>query len=86
VLNGAWSTFEAPYHGVEASGSASSPALSVRAASAASRFSDSIRLGRLRTSGTAWYDRRRRARAFLARVTYDFYTGAGWRTTDERQG
>jgi len=83
VLNGAWSTFEAPYHGVEAEWQRF---LRRRVGSERLRgvsFSDSIRLGQAPNLG----DRvvmtvEAGSGHFWRAVTYDFYTGAGWRTTE----
>src|SRR6267143_1585176 len=83
VLNGAWSTFEGPYHGVEAEWQRFFAGVSGPSRLRGVSFSDSIRLGQAPNLG----DRvimtvQAGAGHFWRAVTYDFYTGAGWRTTE----
>ena len=83
VLNGAWSTFEAPYHSVEAEWQRFFAGVSGPSRLRGVSFSDSIRLGQAPNLG----DRvimtvEAPAGHFWRAVTYDFYTGAGWRTTE----
>jgi transglutaminase-like putative cysteine protease len=83
VLNGAWSTFEGPYHGVEAEWQRFFAGVSGPSRIRGVSFSDSIRLGQAPNLG----DRvimtvEAPAGHFWRAVTYDFYTGAGWRTTE----
>jgi transglutaminase-like putative cysteine protease len=83
VLNGAWSTFEAPYHGVEAEWQRFFAGVSGPSRLRGVSFSDSIRLGQSPNLG----DRvimtvEAGGGHFWRAVTYDFYTGAGWRTTE----
>jgi transglutaminase-like putative cysteine protease len=83
VLNGAWSTFEGPYHGVEAEWQRFFAGVSGPSRLRGVSFSDSIRLGQAPNLG----DRvimtvEAPAGHFWRAVTYDFYTGAGWRTTE----
>jgi transglutaminase-like putative cysteine protease len=83
VLNGAWSTFEGPYHAVEAEWQRFFAGVSGPSRLRGVSFSDSIRLGQAPNLGdrvimTVEADSGR----FWRAVTYDFYTGAGWRTTE----
>src|SRR5881397_652385 len=83
VLNTAWSTFEAPYHSVEAEWQRFFAGVSGPSRLRGVSFSDSIRLGQAPNLG----DRvimtvQAGAGHFWRAVTYDFYTGAGWRTTE----
>jgi transglutaminase-like putative cysteine protease/xanthosine utilization system XapX-like protein len=83
VLNGAWSTFEGPYHGVEAEWQRFFAGVSGPSRLRGVSFSDSIRLGQAPNLG----DRvimtvEAPSGHFWRAVTYDFYTGAGWRTTE----
>ena len=83
VLNGAWSTFEGPYHGVEAEWQRFFAGVSGPSRLRGVSFSDSIRLGQAPNLG----DRvvmtvEAGSGHFWRAVTYDFYTGAGWRTTE----
>jgi transglutaminase-like putative cysteine protease len=83
VLNGAWSTFEGPYHGVEAEWQRFFAGVSGPSRLRGVSFSDSIRLGQAPNLG----DRvimtvDAPSGHFWRAVTYDFYTGAGWRTTE----
>jgi len=83
VLNGAWSTFEGPYHSVEAEWQRFFAGVSGPSRIRGVSFSDSIRLGQAPNLG----DRvvmtvEAPAGHFWRAVTYDFYTGAGWRTTE----
>jgi transglutaminase-like putative cysteine protease/xanthosine utilization system XapX-like protein len=83
VLNGAWSTFEGPYHSVEAEWQRFFAGVSGPSRLRGVSFSDSIRLGQAPNLG----DRvimtvDAPSGHFWRAVTYDFYTGAGWRTTE----
>jgi transglutaminase-like putative cysteine protease len=83
VLNGAWSTFESPYHSVEAEWQRFFAGVSGPSRLRGVSFSDSIRLGQAPNLG----DRvimtvDAPSGHFWRAVTYDFYTGAGWRTTE----
>src|SRR3989441_3659492 len=83
VLNGAWSTFEGPYHSVEAEWQRFFAGVSGPSRLRGVSFSDSIRLGQAPNLG----DRvvmtvEAGSGHFWRAVTYDFYTGAGWRTTE----
>src|SRR2546425_3143750 len=83
VLNAAWSTFETPYHSVEAEWQRFFAGVSGPSRLRGVSFSDSIRLGQAPNLG----DRvimtvQSGAGHFWRAVTYDFYTGAGWRTTE----
>jgi transglutaminase-like putative cysteine protease len=83
VLNGAWSTFEGPYHSVEAEWQRFFAGVSGPSRLRGVSFSDSIRLGQAPNLG----DRvimtvDASSGHFWRAVTYDFYTGAGWRTTE----
>ncbi|HEV8535049.1 MAG TPA: transglutaminase domain-containing protein [Candidatus Limnocylindria bacterium] len=83
VLNGAWSTFEGPYHSIEAEWQRFFAGVSGPSRLRGVSFSDSIRLGQAPNLG----DRvimtvEARDGRFWRAVTYDFYTGAGWRTTE----
>ena len=83
VLNTAWSTFETPYHSVEAEWQRFFAGVSGPSRLRGVSFSDSIRLGQAPNLG----DRvimtvQSGAGHFWRAVTYDFYTGAGWRTTE----
>jgi len=83
VLNTAWSTFEGPYHSVEAEWQRFFAGVSGPSRLRGVSFSDSIRLGQAPNLG----DRvimtvQAGAGHFWRAVTYDFYTGAGWRTTE----
>jgi transglutaminase-like putative cysteine protease len=83
VLNGAWSTFEGPYHSVEAEWQRFFAGVSGPSRLRGVSFSDAIRLGQAPNLG----DRvimtvDAPAGHFWRAVTYDFYTGAGWRTTE----
>jgi transglutaminase-like putative cysteine protease len=83
VLNGAWSTFEGPYHAVEAEWQRFFAGVSGPSRLRGVSFSDSIRLGQAPNLGdrvimTVEADTGR----FWRANTYDFYTGAGWRTTE----
>ena len=83
VLNGAWSTFEGPYHSVEAEWQRFFAGVSGPSRLRGVSFSDSIRLGQAPNLG----DRvimtvESGGGHFWRAVTYDFYTGAGWRTTE----
>ena len=83
VLNGAWSTFEGPYHSVEAEWQRFFAGVSGPSRLRGVSFSDSIRLGQAPNLG----DRvvmtvEAPSGHFWRAVTYDFYTGAGWRTTE----
>jgi transglutaminase-like putative cysteine protease len=83
VLNGAWGTFEGPYHGVEAEWQRFFAGVSGPSRLRGVSFSDSFRLGQAPNLG----DRvvmtvEAPSGHFWRAVTYDFYTGAGWRTTE----
>jgi len=83
VLNGAWSTFEGPYHSVEAEWQRFFAGVSGPSRLRGVSFSDSIRLGQAPNLG----DRvimtvEAPSGHFWRAVAYDFYTGAGWRTTE----
>jgi transglutaminase-like putative cysteine protease len=83
VLNGAWSTFEGPYHSVEAEWQRFFAGVSGPSRLRGVSFSDSIRLGQAPNLG----DRvimtvEAPSGHFWRAVTYDFYTGAGWRSTE----
>jgi len=83
VLNGAWSTFEGPYHSAEAEWQRFFAGVSGPSRLRGVSFSDSIRLGQAPNLG----DRvvmtvEAPSGHFWRAVTYDFYTGAGWRTTE----
>src|SRR2546422_3079635 len=83
VLTGAWSTFEAPYHSVEAEWQRFFAGVSGPSRLRGVSFSDSIRLGQSPNLG----DRvimtvDAPSGHFWRAVSYDFYTGAGWRTTE----
>jgi transglutaminase-like putative cysteine protease len=83
VLNGAWSTFEGPYHSVEAEWQRFFAGVSGPSRLRGVSFSDSIRLGQAPNLG----DRvimtvDAPSGHFWRAVTYDFYTGAGWRSTE----
>ncbi len=83
VLNNAWSTFEGPYHSVEGEWQRFFAGVSGPSRLRGVSFSDSIRLGQAPNLG----DRivmtvDSPAAHFWRGVTYDFYTGAGWRTTE----
>ena len=83
VLNSAWSTFEGPYHSVEAEWQRFFAGVSGPSRLRGVSFSDSIRLGQAPNLG----DRvimtvEAPSGHFWRAVTYDFYTGAGWRTTE----
>jgi transglutaminase-like putative cysteine protease len=83
VLNGAWSTFEGPYHSIEAEWQRFFAGVSGPSRLRGVSFSDSIRLGQAPNLG----DRvimtvDAPSGHFWRAVTYDFYTGAGWRTTE----
>jgi transglutaminase-like putative cysteine protease len=84
VLNGAWSTFEGPYHSVEAEWQRFFAGVSGPSRLKGVSFSDSIRLGQAPNLG----DRvimtvEAGGGHFWRATTYDFYTGAGWRTTEQ---
>jgi transglutaminase-like putative cysteine protease len=83
LLNGAWSTFEGPYHSVEAEWQRFFAGVSGPSRLRGVSFSDSIRLGQAPNLG----DRvimtvEASSGHFWRAITYDFYTGAGWRTTE----
>ncbi|MDP9265519.1 MAG: transglutaminaseTgpA domain-containing protein [Chloroflexota bacterium] len=83
VLNTAFNTFEGPYHRVEAEWQRFFAGVSGPSRLRGVSFSDSIRLGQAPNLGdrivmTVTSD----AGHFWRAVTYDFYTGAGWRTTE----
>ena len=83
VLNGAWTTFEGPYHSVEAEWQRFFAGVSGPSRLRGVSFSDAIRLGQAPNLG----DRvimtvEAPSGHFWRAVTYDFYTGAGWRTTE----
>jgi transglutaminase-like putative cysteine protease len=83
VLNTAWSTFEAPYHSVEAEWQRFFAGVSGPSRLRGVSFSDSIRLGQAPNLG----DRvimtvDAGGGHFWRAVTYDFYTGASWRNTE----
>lgn len=83
VLNGAWSTFEAPYKSAEAEWQRFFAGVSGPSRLKGVSFSESIRLGQSPNLG----DRvimtvDAPSGRFWRAVTYDFYTGAGWRTTE----
>src|SRR2546425_1569206 len=83
VLNNAWSTFESPYHRVEAEWQRFFAGVSGPSRLRGVSFSDSIRLGQAPNLG----DRvimtvEAPSGHFWRAVAYDFYTGAGWRTTE----
>jgi transglutaminase-like putative cysteine protease len=83
VLTGAWSTFEGPYHSVEAEWQRFFAGVSGPSRLRGVSFSDSIRLGQSPNLG----DRvimtvDAPSGHFWRAVSYDFYTGAGWRTTE----
>src|SRR2546428_8245306 len=83
VLNTAWSTFEGPYHSVEAEWQRFFAGVSGPSRLRGVSFSDSIRLGQAPNLG----DRvimtvEAPSGHFWRAVAYDFYTGAGWRTTE----
>ena len=83
VLNTAFNTFEGPYHRVEAEWQRFFAGVSGPSRLRGVSFSDSIRLGQAPNLGdrivmTVTSDEGH----FWRAVTYDFYTGAGWRTTE----
>ena len=83
VLNSAWSTFESPYHSVEAEWQRFFAGVSGPSRLRGVSFSDSIRLGQAPNLG----DRvimtvDAGGGHFWRAVTYDFYTGASWRNTE----
>jgi transglutaminase-like putative cysteine protease len=83
VLNGAWSTFESPYHRVEAEWQRFFAGVSGPSRLRGVSFSDSIRLGQAPNLGDrVVFTVEAGAAHFWRAVTYDFYTGAGWRTTE----
>src|SRR5947209_17796702 len=83
VLNGAWSTFEGPYHSVEAEWQRFFAGVSGPSRLRGVSFSDSIRLGQAPNLGyRVIMTVQAGAGHFWRAVTYDFYTGAGWRTTE----
>ncbi|TME28081.1 MAG: DUF4129 domain-containing protein [Chloroflexi bacterium] len=83
VLNGAWSTFEGPYHSVEAEWQRFFAGVSGPSRLRGVSFSDSIRLGQAPNLGDRVIMTVEAAGGhFWRAVTYDFYTGAGWRTTE----
>jgi transglutaminase-like putative cysteine protease/xanthosine utilization system XapX-like protein len=83
VLNGAWSTFEGPYHSVEAEWQRFFAGVSGPSRLRGVSFSDSIRLGQAPNLGDRVIMTVDAPQAhFWRAVTYDFYTGAGWRTTE----
>ena len=83
VLNNAWSTFESPYHRVEAEWQRFFAGVSGPSRLRGVSFSDSIRLGQSPNLGDrVVFTVEAGAGHFWRAVTYDFYTGAGWRTTE----
>ena len=83
MLNGAWSTFEGPYHSVEAEWQRFIAGVSGPSRLRGVSFSDSIRLGQAPNLGDRVIMTVEAAGGhFWRAVTYDFYTGAGWRTTE----
>jgi transglutaminase-like putative cysteine protease len=83
VLNGAWSTFEGPYHSVEAEWQRFFAGVSGPSRLRGVSFSDSIRLGQAPNLGDRVIMTVEAPEGhFWRAVTYDFYTGAGWRTTE----
>jgi transglutaminase-like putative cysteine protease len=83
VLNGAWSTFEGPYHSVEAEWQRFFAGVSGPSRLRGVSFSDSIRLGQSPNLGDRVIMTVEAPEGhFWRAVTYDFYTGAGWRTTE----
>ena len=83
VLNGAWSTFEGPYHSVEAEWQRFFAGVSGPSRLRGVSFSDSIRLGQAPNLGERVVMTVQSGGGhFWRAVTYDFYTGAGWRTTE----
>ncbi|MDQ2912091.1 MAG: hypothetical protein M3T56_02430 [Chloroflexota bacterium] len=83
VLNGAWSTFEGPYHSVEAEWQRFFAGVSGPSRLRGVSFSDSIRLGQAPNLGDRVIMTVDASQPhFWRAVTYDFYTGAGWRTTE----
>jgi transglutaminase-like putative cysteine protease len=83
VLNGAWSTFEGPYHSVEAEWQRFFAGVSGPSRLRGVSFSDSIRLGQAPNLGERVIMTVEAPQPhFWRAVTYDFYTGAGWRTTE----
>ncbi len=83
LVNGAFGTFEGPYHRVEAEWQRFFAGVSGPSRLRGVSFSDSIRLGQAPNLG----DRvvmtvDAPGGHFWRAVTYDFYTGAGWRTTE----
>ena len=83
VVNGAFGTFEGPYHRVEAEWQRFFAGVSGPSRLRGVSFSDSIRLGQAPNLG----DRvvmtvDSPGGHFWRAVSYDFYTGAGWRTTE----
>ena len=83
VLNGAWSTFEGPYHSVEAEWQRFFAGVSGPSRLRGVSFSDSIRLGQAPNLGDRVIMTVESPKPLFWRaVTYDFYTGAGWRTTE----
>jgi transglutaminase-like putative cysteine protease len=83
VLNGAWSTFEGPYHSVEAEWQRFFAGVSGPSRLRGVSFSDSIRLGQAPNLGDRVIMTVDAPQGhFWRAVTYDFYTGAGWRTTE----
>jgi transglutaminase-like putative cysteine protease len=83
VLNGAWTTFEGPYHSVEAEWQRFFAGVSGPSRLRGVSFSDSIRLGQAPNLGDRVIMTVEAPQGhFWRAVTYDFYTGAGWRTTE----
>src|SRR5947209_13240546 len=83
ALNNAWSTFESPYHRVEAEWQRFFAGVSGPSRLRGVSFSDSIRLGQSPNLGDrVVFTVEAGAGHFWRAVTYDFYTGAGWRTTE----
>ncbi len=83
LMNGAFGTFEGPYHRVEAEWQRFFAGVSGPSRLRGVSFSDSIRLGQAPNLG----DRvvmtvDAPGGHFWRAVSYDFYTGAGWRTTE----
>src|SRR5438093_10525065 len=82
VLNGAWSTFEGPYHSGEAEWQRFFAGVSGPSRLRGVSFTDAIRLGQspnIADRGVMMVDAPQGR--FWKAFSYDFYTGNGWRTT-----
>src|SRR5437870_11541408 len=83
ALSNAWSTFESPYHRVEAEWQRFFAGVSGPSKLRGVSFTDSIRLGQAPNLGDRPVMNVDAATGhFWRAITYDFYTGNGWRTTE----